>query len=702
MRRMIAVAAVIFVLAAASHAQVVSPKVMTSGQVDTTDLRVLAEGIYKAAGAVTPRQKAEAIWRFFLTDGRFVPQRFWYHIAGWAYEEPGGEVLDPIRLLNSYGFGLCYQIAPLLQAVYLAGGFEDARVWFLTGHTVTEVFYDGAYHHYDSDMLGYSTIGTGDPRKLPVASVSQIAQDGTIMTGKLKSPKEVDPAKVDNPWYPADVAEAAIDGLAEAFTTRSDNWLFTGTRYPLGHSMDYVLRPGEKIIRYFEPESPGLFYLPYKFDGSKWTEFPQESAEYKIRTEDGPHSQRDDRRWATGRIEYTPVLSDVHTFSPVAGRQDENLHTAVGQDYVGRVNGNEPATAVIELLSPWVFIDATLKMDAAVAETGQRLEASLSTDGGASWTDLETLAGPFRGTWEPKIPILQRSEHGTLTPVSGKYGFLLRLQLLGAGDADSVRFSRLEMVARFQHSPRSLPALAAGDNDLRYSTGGQWIRREVPLRIDLLDRLAERSTNVRRISENGQDILWPAAGKTGEIILPVSNPSGGEIAGVDAGARFLDLRDGIAPDKLTAETRRTKVGAGAVPDSSRHASISWSLSPTGPFATLWEYKPGRTVGKDGLEEKSVLRWPEIDRTVSTLPPGTRKVYVRYALENVGMDSVRLAARVPSGSASSPIEITHVWTSEGVRKEHERTLTGPSEYRVQTGNAPVTNHSLVLYCPPAGH
>jgi len=111
---------------------------------------------------------------------------FWYHIAGWAYEEPSGEVLDPVKLLNSYGFGLCYHIAPLLEAVYKAGGFEDARVWFLTGHTVAEVFYQGAYHYFDSDMMGYNSVGAGDPRRSPVASVHQLEQDGQIMLCKLK------------------------------------------------------------------------------------------------------------------------------------------------------------------------------------------------------------------------------------------------------------------------------------------------------------------------------------------------------------------------------------------------------------------------------------------------------------------------------------------------------------------------------------
>jgi hypothetical protein len=261
-------------MATALTAQVYSPRVTLKGQVDSSDLPTLVHGIYVQAHAVTPREKAEAIWRFFLTDGRYVKPGFWYHIAGWAYEEPEGEVLDPLKLLNSYGFGLCYHVAPLLEAVYDAGGFEDARVWFLTGHTVAEVFFDGAYHYFDSDMMGYNTVGDGDPRKLPVASVHQIEQDGGIILGKMKAPRDVDAKRVDYPWYPADVREAAIDGLAELFTTAQDNRLFAFTRYAQGHSMAFTLRPGERLIRYFRPEEPGLFYLPYKRTDKGWEEFP--------------------------------------------------------------------------------------------------------------------------------------------------------------------------------------------------------------------------------------------------------------------------------------------------------------------------------------------------------------------------------------------------------------------------------------------
>src|ERR1700730_1318503 len=199
------------VLAAlALNAQVYSPRVLVKDQIDASDLPTLVRGIYAQAHAVTPREKAEAIWRFFLTDGRFVKPGFWYHIAGWAYEEPQGEVLDPVKLLNSYGFGLCYHIAPLLEAAWDAGGFQDARVWFLTGHTVAEVFYDGAYHYFDSDMMGYNTIGLGPLKERPVASVHQIEQDGNIILSRSSGPKQMHGQFTDSPWYPADLEANAI------------------------------------------------------------------------------------------------------------------------------------------------------------------------------------------------------------------------------------------------------------------------------------------------------------------------------------------------------------------------------------------------------------------------------------------------------------------------------------------------------------
>ncbi|MCW5979034.1 MAG: hypothetical protein KIT09_13215 [Bryobacteraceae bacterium] len=657
----------LFLLCLPAGAQIYSPAVLRKGQIDARTLRSLAESIYANAGAVSPRQKAEAIWRFFLTDGRFVKPGFWYHIAGWAYEEPQGEVLDPLKLLNSYGFGLCYHIAPLLEAVFEAGGFPDARVWFLTGHTVAEVFYDGAYHHYDSDMMGYTTAAKGDFRALPVASVAEIERDGNILLGKLKSPREADSSLVDYPWYPADLREEAIGGLAELFTTTSDNWLFPEKRYAEGHSMDFVLRPGEKLIRYFEPEGGRLYYLPYKSFEGKWEEFPQEIAQYKIRTEDGPRSQKDARRWATGHIEYRPPL-------PPSGL---------------------PASerTVFDVRSPYAIVDGEISLDAKLARPDDSIVVETSTDGGRTWDAAGALRGPADGSWKTSPLVKARSEHGVHTAVSGKYGYLVGVSFRGSGAA---LLRGLEISTRFQLNPRTLPALDSGANEIVYHPGAPRPRWTIPVALDRVGEFAARALHSRYVSEDGQGFLTSAGGKQAEYIFELSAPDGSALAGFDAGGRFLDIRDGLAPDKLTAEVRRTAYRA---PRGAPKASLAWSDALDGEYRPLWEYSD-KPAWRDGNPIGRLLRWPEVDRQVRSLPPGLTRAYVRYRLEGMALDDIRLAVLGAGRPHRGRLEITHEWRQGDRRRSHtERIPDAAAEHRyiVDAGSGGIENLSVTLAC-----
>jgi len=688
-------------------AQVFSPKVLQKGQIDASNLDSLARGICEQAKAVTEREKAEAIWRFFLTDGRFVKPGFWYHIAGWAYEEPSGEVLDPVRLLNSYGFGLCYHIAPLLEAVYKAAGFADARVWFLTGHTVTEVFYDGGYHYFDSDMLGYNPVGKGDTKKLPVASVPQLERYPEIMLGKLLSPTRVDAAQVDSPWYPADLREAAMDGLAELFTTNKDNWVFPFARYSQGNSMSFVLRPGERLIRYLQPENPKLYYLPYRFDGETWHEFPQEIAQYAIRTEDGPKSQRDQRHWATGQQEYHPKLSERESYYPrwengfndnlrVPGRTDNQ------EGFLTRESPERSASAVFEMPSPYVLIDATFRLQVHLASARHLLNAETSTDGGLSWQPSGRLAGPFDGPWEIEPQVIVRSEHGRLTAVSGTYGYLLRVTLQGPAPAHAVRVNSLDLQSRFQLNPRTLPELRPGQNSLVFTAGTPVQRRSVPVRLEAVTRQAVRVSGVAYREEQGQGFLLASSSAQGEVIFELRNPDGSPLNGFEAGGRFLDIRDGLAPDKLTAEVRRLQLKLDGATDAPRLGRLEWSTSLDGPYQSLWTYRPP-TDWKDGQPIDRVLLWPEVDRGVTRLPADCGRVFVRYRLQgNIALDSLRLAVTSPGSPKASQLQITHTWeTATGARSHSER-MSDPTRnhaYTVEVSGADVSNQAVIFYCPP---
>ena len=636
-------------LAVTAAGQVYSPKVLLKGQPDASDLRSLAEGIYAQANAHTPRERAEAIWRFFLTDGRFVKPGFWYHIAGWAYEEPMGEVLDPLKLLNSYGFGLCYHIAPLLESVWKAGGFADARVWFLTGHTVAEVYYDGAYHYYDSDMMGYNSLGQGSPRQLPVASVHQIEEDGNIILSKLKGPKEVDPAAVEAPWYPADVREAAIGGLASLFTTTNDNWLFPFERSPQGHSMSFELRPGERLTRYFQPEPAGSYYLPYKSTGREWEEFPQEVSAYRIKTADGPQSQKDDRRWATGLLEYrVPIRGD--------------------------------ATQVFEVHSPYVIIDAQFEFD-AVLSAGQTLTIETSTDAGRTWLPAGTLRGPHQGTWQAEPAVLTSSLHGRRTAVSGAYGYLVKVtKAAGALHGAWLR-------TRIQLNPRTLPELAAGRNEVVYTAGPAVVRRSIPAN-------PSNVTGARYVSDGAQGYWVPTSEEPGEFVFRLNGPEGRPLGGFDVGARFLDLSAGLAPDKFTAEVRKVP----PLPATHPSASIAWSASPGGPFHTIWEYDPS-LKWKDGIAIDRTLRWPEVDRHV--VVSGTHAVFVRYRIRDLALDHFRLASQTSGDGNASPLDVTHVWKENGTVKTFTQRIpagANRSRYAVEIPQgAKVTNEALIFEC-----
>ena len=640
-----------------ASAQVYSPNVLLKNQVDASDLTKLARGIYANAGAKTPRERAEAIWRFFLTDGRFVKPGFWYHIAGWTYEEPTGEVLDPLKLLNSYGFGLCYHIAPLLEAVWKAGGFEDARVWFLTGHTVAEVFYDGRYHYYDSDMMGYNTIGRGPASELPVASVHQIEADGNIILSKLKGPTQVDARLVEEPWYPADVREAAIGDLAELFTTTGDNWLFPFERAPQGHRMNFELRPGERLARYFQPEAERS-YLPYKFTGRAWEEFPQEVAQYQIKTADGPRSQKDGRRWATGRIEY-------------------------------RIPATGASAAAYEVRSPYVIIDGQFEFDAVLDSESQSLTVATSTDDGRTWLTAGSLRGPHRGRWQVEPAVLTNSEHGRRTAISGSYGYLVRVTKDSGSELRSGT-----LLTRIQLNPRTLPELVAGRNNLIYTAGRGVVRHPVEVETAAARSAALTVANARYVSKDGQGFWIAAAEGPAEFLFRLSIPDSAPISALEAGSRFLDLSGGLAPDKFTAEVRRVA----AVPANHPAASIAWSKSPSGPFETIWAYDP-QLKWRDGIPIDRTLRWPEVDRRVEVA--GVRDVYVRYRIRDLALDNFRLAIETNARGSSSPLEVTHVWREDGVVKRFtQRIPLGATDFDYNIdipAGAKVTNEAVVFEC-----
>ena len=109
------------------------------------------------------------LWRF-LRDSVYheVPldSRQWLH--------------DPWVTLNSLGWGFCSHVSGTFVEIARAAGY-DARVWGLDGHVVGEIFVDGKWRMYDSDLAVYYKAGDGS-----IAEVGQLATDAALITSPVQ------------------------------------------------------------------------------------------------------------------------------------------------------------------------------------------------------------------------------------------------------------------------------------------------------------------------------------------------------------------------------------------------------------------------------------------------------------------------------------------------------------------------------------
>ncbi|MDP6038184.1 MAG: hypothetical protein QGG64_06510, partial [Candidatus Latescibacteria bacterium] len=82
-------------------------------------------------------EKARAIWKFSCKH------RYHYTCAD-------DEVKDTIKMLNCYGYTLCWDEAYTVANLWQAAGLKIRR-GYPHGHCTTEVYFDDAYHLLDSD-----------------------------------------------------------------------------------------------------------------------------------------------------------------------------------------------------------------------------------------------------------------------------------------------------------------------------------------------------------------------------------------------------------------------------------------------------------------------------------------------------------------------------------------------------------------------
>ncbi|MBL8027451.1 MAG: hypothetical protein JNL74_13610 [Fibrobacteres bacterium] len=434
-----------------SYALVYSPRIAIEGQPDFYSLETITKSIIKKE--MTNKEKAEAVWRFVLAS------TFHYKSPEEGLPDNGirfemNTLEDPLKLLNSYGYLYCFANVSLMTKLWEAAGFDSTRVWGIGGHLISEVYYDGAWHHYDGDQSVSSYFIKADGKT--AASIDEIQKNPEyyILNPKFRS----------NPQMPFDTAVSyeheSREVLARFYRTNEDNYI----RDRMGvttHKMDYYLKKYEDLTLYFEPQG-------------KWRQNGMDVA--SINPANGPFDAHGNRKYGNGLFVYKPNLNDQSIL-------DDGMNDVDNITLDNGIKLKDPAKRgefTVKTLSPWVI-------------TGKPIGASTASDGREQYCGAATVSGWLHSVKNPMailpcgIEILIRTEKNhnwesvykfnrtghfsvDLSKHFSMANYYYEVKVVLEKDTVGVKLENFSLETWVQVNPASLPSLKAGNNKIRFST----------------------------------------------------------------------------------------------------------------------------------------------------------------------------------------------------------------------------------------
>ena len=601
-----------------------SPRVTTDRLPDYSDIERFVG--FSAWCDLPPAEKAVAIWRY-ITDretGLFPVQGI-YEDA-----DPGAEFAfyderDLTKVLNVHGHGYCGLLSPSLAGIYAHAGFEDARIVNMreNHHCVTEVFYDGGWHYFDVDLRGmlYKRDGT-------VADLEEACSVQELWTGP--------PVRFE-PFYPLDDKVAMFESFAPCKLTRMYHW------FKSGHTMDFALRPGESLIRFWEPQD-GRWFHPWPNSGGFNVEFLKRRFAEEPRGLKCKHPGWSKWTHGNGLFSYAPQLSaNYDDFTQGVYEQEGVQLTSRG------VETKEGGRVSFEVRTPYIIVGRVEEMgppvkieEAAVVyyRSLGRLRLSVSTDSGLTWK----LAGQIDHAGTGLVD---------LTPqVLGEYGYLVRFDFeRGSGLAE------LALNTWVQVSPPSLPRLFAGKNSLRFAIGDRYGHATTvkEVRLNIRDP-AQLERHLVKL-DGDYEPLREDAKIQGEVVFKVDAKPGTRIKWFTAGGYFHTHLG-----KAAAETRN---------------AIYYSVEgPDGPWTEVCRAQVPTWVEHwhCGMEEDAILEEP------------VETVYVKY-VGDPGLNQVWIYAHCLEEEKQAGLQVTHGYEMEGEMREDSFTFTEDTGYEIDCATEP---------------
>jgi hypothetical protein len=611
-------------------AQVHGPILVSNRTPDLHNLERYVAGIVRPG--MTQKERALALWQ---ANSR--QMYHWNNPVEFPLIRPGqyNDVTDPIRLMNVYGYTLCFCSAEGMEAVWRQAGLEGRELG-LPGHVTNEVWFEGQYHYLDMECKGYFTRPDG-----VIASARECGLRPAEIIASARLPEGLFPlTRFPFRTYLSRMIFAGImdDG---------PSW-YASHRAQSGHVMHVSLRPGESYYRSWD--NVGKFVNDYK----RWMEpgeFGTTDCRYGPHELDGPHS------FGNGVMIYEPDLTtatDEFERGVFAATGVMKTPRGLAAD-VGSTRGD----CIFRVELPYVICGRPARIE----DPGSSSEGALLILGGTGPIGVE-ISVDNGLSWKPSGSGPGRIDLTRF--VERRYGYQVRLSL-----APGSEITDLKMETYFQLSPAALPALAAGDTRMTFELGdrGEMIEWTIPT-WEGEDAVAAAAWKLDNVRWTGQwtTAIEPADRKReGSAIFEVKAPPGKVLTRLtaDVGGSMNNTGEHVPEDRIDV------FGAAGPPV---HFRLLGSVQAP-PYGEHWtrrvavsmDFPPERVPAV----KKAYLKVRMFQKTRAALSD----LRIRYFFED---EKSRLASL-------DRLVITHGWLEAGQPKSHEKrgVRTGES-YTVTTG------------------
>jgi hypothetical protein len=482
---------------------------------DSKDLGRWAADCFRIERARTGQQRALALWKWTLICmARGGPP---------AHEGDRGteaHLMDTQKYLSVYGTHYCDGLSRLMVNAWRAAKCGQARKTVICrlGHTVAELRYrdaDGRVRWHCFDPQHCWCVFSRDGGH--IASVAEVAADPELV---------LYPA---NPPRPNFFSAATRQRYADPKTTTADP--ATGMAPAPRHRMRLDLRRGERWRGLW---APGPQYWPY-FYGRRprpiYQSWPEQDslgggvADGFLGEHLEPYLYRAPRRAWTARSKSRtprcrmPGTVELRYAVPLAGEAFRGgavrAHNVRGEPGAARAAATvhpgrlaEMGELILAVRSPYIITDAQVE---AIGRPGSDpldvLGLFVSTDGGSSWQQVAGNMFRRKGRCSPRPKPLtaafgQQAYRAGRFSVVGKYGYLLRVDMLARRDCREVGLDALTLTTHCQCNMMALPLLMPGINRVRVTSAAA--PRGAKLRVTYeWDETARGPRRARRILPAG-------------------------------------------------------------------------------------------------------------------------------------------------------------------------------------------------------